>query len=678
MVGLVATRHSERRKSGAGAWSARAHDEVVETPFEDLACLPGKDVPYHRIRYIVRRAAAGADEGAAATAAPAETTVWRHTPAPGGNGSPLADSTNAPLVAHSPAAAKCASPGAPPPAGARSPAEEAAQQPRVSAFDLLPAYLWAEVLVRCGAREACSAAAACAAMRAAADSDALWLSLHARTFGGRPARKFVGPRAECVQSVAQVAPWEDCLLYERHAPRARAAGARAVGPSEGARSFWWDVQGGAAVSGEGKRVRLWEPTSGRRVATSALRTRTTCVHARGGRCVAGDQGGTIYLLDAEENSFAPVPCGGAGVDGAVTAVLLPSRDPTAAYLGAGMDGVVKVMLGQSVVSEIDASVRAHVGGAFAPAAPERGATCLAAPLHARGQVYASVAGGGVCAIDLDRCSRTWSAVDARSHGAGSCAHLPDADQGARAADAFAPVRHVSAACNGSVIAVARAGGVSLWDTRVDARSGAPCAAVAVPRARPGARAGADAFMTPATVQLDDWKLLASGGERGGVRVYDIRAVGGPPRERAGAHKLGGSVDVDAFSLEMDGLLDLSRGTGEGPCARAPTQVQACDPACLGVLGPGVDVSVLHASGSDVIAGAEDFSLMRWELGVSHVSALARGGGLGGSGGGGARGDSFCSLRALSGRAERKSSDKPGTKKVRHRYPKRQEGFRGFN
>lgn len=57
-MGFVETVEHSERKSGAGAWSLRAHHRVADLPFAEFqARFATGDVPFHRIAYFKRGAA---------------------------------------------------------------------------------------------------------------------------------------------------------------------------------------------------------------------------------------------------------------------------------------------------------------------------------------------------------------------------------------------------------------------------------------------------------------------------------------------------------------------------------------------------------------------------------------------------------------------------------------------
>ncbi|KAI8463881.1 MAG: hypothetical protein J3K34DRAFT_133697 [Monoraphidium minutum] len=51
-VGFVETEQAAERKSGAGAWSMRLHDRVVELPYDEFCGRFSEEVPYHRIAFF--------------------------------------------------------------------------------------------------------------------------------------------------------------------------------------------------------------------------------------------------------------------------------------------------------------------------------------------------------------------------------------------------------------------------------------------------------------------------------------------------------------------------------------------------------------------------------------------------------------------------------------------------
>ena len=52
-VGFVESIEQQVRQSGAGAWSLRVHDRLVDIPYAEFAKrFPPEEVPFHRIAYF--------------------------------------------------------------------------------------------------------------------------------------------------------------------------------------------------------------------------------------------------------------------------------------------------------------------------------------------------------------------------------------------------------------------------------------------------------------------------------------------------------------------------------------------------------------------------------------------------------------------------------------------------
>ena len=52
-VGFVESVEQQVRQSGAGAWSLRVHDRLVDIPYAEFSRrFPPAEIPFHRIAYF--------------------------------------------------------------------------------------------------------------------------------------------------------------------------------------------------------------------------------------------------------------------------------------------------------------------------------------------------------------------------------------------------------------------------------------------------------------------------------------------------------------------------------------------------------------------------------------------------------------------------------------------------
>ena len=196
----------------------------------------------------------------------------------------------------------------------------AADMPSMAALDVvdqLSADLWLQVLGSLGVASVCSVACCCSALAAVAATPALWMRLHAKTFGEEAADEahraggadaLSGARLACCRSEAALGSWAR-VVHETPAelPVAQASAVALVDKL------------GVSTSLEGRMLRLWEARSGRRLSCRSLKAPPLALHAAAigarpsaydsaGRrpvAVVGDASGALHVLELEEELEGP-------------------------------------------------------------------------------------------------------------------------------------------------------------------------------------------------------------------------------------------------------------------------------------------------------------------------------------------------------------------------------------
>ena len=386
----------------------------------------------------------------------------------------------------------------------------------------LPTELWSLVLGSCDAWGLRVVSCLNSTLAALVDADGLWLAMQSRLLGLSPPLPpasplnpprhderaerlrscMASPRARCIQSDAAIARWT----------RAFGAAAREL-PLPGMLAICLAGEVGVSVH-HGRMTRLWEASSGRRLACFQHRAKhaLTCCDASGCHAAVGDAGGTVHVFELESD-FAPrqtlyVDGGPAGASAApITSVSFVGSDAAASPLCAfgRADGMVRV----HEVHLAGGGTHLPIWTTFIGADPHAVGLGLAA--GAPGELYVAT-GHYAAQYNLERGAPVWEADLVEAVDVGDALATRRTDQAAQ--------RVASYSVGWRLLAVASADGdVQLYDTRVSATAG-PVASVCLPRGQPAASVHLDAGHESSGHLLIS--ALAQGAAGGAVSLYDIR------------------------------------------------------------------------------------------------------------------------------------------------------------
>lgn len=480
-----------------------------------------------------------------------------------------------------------------------------------SPFPQLSDDLWSNILAETNASGLRAAACASAALNSLVARDCLWLRMYRRTFGRLEQH---AAAAEIVSGGTTTLSASGAVEDEPGAVTVRHARSRCVASDRHLSSWRQSVESepsalplpamtSACLSGsvgmsthEGRLTRLWEASTGRRLACHQHKARQTltCCDAAAGCAAVGDLGGGVLMFglddglephqhtvcaDAENGSarVTPISC---------VRLLCATDDSHSVRHGAGHEAASGPLL---AIGTAAGRVYVH---ATSRASPERPRMLASVGIGGSGYGGASYCGGvhldgymnrgiavrasdELCLLDLETGRRTWN-VDSFSEDG---------------ADAPAVVQPWTAAMVGRrpvsyspgwwlVGAITADGcGATLWDPRVDARRMGPAARITLPigqngelRERGGSGdggGGGPALPIAWSIHLDEgsgggggWPghaLVSSNG--GAVYIFDIRCVGGV--------KGGGSSALECLAkvaVPREGRLGGGAGGGIGGAA----------------------------------------------------------------------------------------------------------------
>ena len=456
----------------------------------------------------------------------------------------------------------------------------------------LPSEVWSLILARCdtwGLRVAGCVSSSLAAQLAA---DGLWLAMHSELLGtavsehsvrsledsegqrlsSRPHSRprgvrttdeaLASPRARCIESELAISQWTRAIGA---APRElQLPGMVAV-----------SLAGEVGVSAhEGRMTRLWEGSSGRRVACYQHRAKhdLVCCDASSRHAAVGDASGAVHIFELEED-FVPqqtllVEGGPADAASPVSSVLLLGEAAAARALCAfgrsdGMVRVHEVLPGCSSPLPIWSTFLAD-----APLFPLGLAKGMVAELYVASRL-------GVAQYDLERAAPVWEATWADD----------GVDAPPQPFSGHPAGRTASYSVGWRILAAVSADGdVGLYDTRASAASGAvariapPCGTCALSVHLDGGH------RSSGHVLLSSIGRNAAGRPSGGVHLYDIRRVVAASRARSlrnSARPLAtplGTVSGGACFAADDARLVWGGGQGDGRAFVASLS-QVGDDAC---------------------------------------------------------------------------------------------------
>lgn len=388
--------------------------------------------------------------------------------------------------------------------------DSAQHAPEVSLQDKLPADLWLVILSMTDV-PTLRALACCASMlRGVAMTPSLWEAAHVQIFGSKPSGVVDGndspPRTVCLESEALLLGWRHARLDELPLPQmvdVSLAGSRGVSVHDG------------------KLLRLWEASSGGRLACLRAPRELVCCHASAAteRVAVGDASGFLGLEAFAELGDDGGAAGWSRVSQrALVAVrLLDGRGPVA--IAGDESGALFCCTNWAL--ETPSEHREGWEEVWSwPSLGERAGSYGLAGWRDSGFFHARPAAGEVVGFDAHVGETCWRGALASDDEALALAAVEGG--GARAprssrVASFAETLSLVAASTGAV--------VSLWDPRGGGGAAGPAAAtrpvaqVAMPGGRTATFVGLDRGYGDAT---RPWHLLASAGA--GVHVYDLRKL----------------------------------------------------------------------------------------------------------------------------------------------------------
>lgn len=377
---------------------------------------------------------------------------------------------------------------------------EASGEDEVRPPPLLPDELWSAILIECDAMTLSTAACVSCSLAAVVRSDDVWTRLQANIFGSSvraaslsraasPAEASGRTRRLCVQSELALSTWRDGV--------ASTPPITLPLPSMTSVCLAGDV---GVSTHDGRLTRIWEASTGRRIACHQHKSRATltCCDASSSLAVVGDTSGVLHVFSLDEE-FVPSTTT-ATPDGAISSVLVIQTPQTP-------EGIC---------------VTGHVGGTMRiyRQVEHRPTADGVHMMHGRAPVF--LAGTSETAIYRLHAGVV-QAYDATAESLSWEARFMDVDGGATPPDtsetltgrrplSYSPGWHlVGAICMDG-------GSASLWDPRVDGARGPACR-LRLPNGDPASSihldAGASGLMGHA---------LLSGRQDGAVHVFDIRRV----------------------------------------------------------------------------------------------------------------------------------------------------------
>ena len=384
--------------------------------------------------------------------------------------------------------------------------------PETSLYDKLPADLWLVILSMADVATLRALACCASMLRGVATTPSLWEAAHVQIFGGEPSSAIEAPkgngssaRAACLESEALLLGWRRARLDELPLPQMNDV----------------SLAGGRGVSvHDGKLLRLWDASSGGRLACLRAPRELVCCHASAAaeRVAVGDASGFLGLEAFAELGDDGGAAGWSRVSQrALVAVrLLDGRGPVA--LAADESGALFCCANWS----LEAAGGAHREGweelRSWPSLGERAGSYGLAGWRDGAFFHARPAAGEVVGFDAHAGEACWRGALASDDEALALAALEGG--GARAQRSS---RVASYAEELSLVAASTGAVVSLWDPRTGgggaAAAARPVAQVAMPDGRAATFVGLDRGYGDAT---RPWHLLASAGA--GVHVYDLRKL----------------------------------------------------------------------------------------------------------------------------------------------------------
>ena len=422
----------------------------------------------------------------------------------------------------------------------------------------------------------------------------------ARERDARPAREFGDDEDDEVEGDRGVT-W----FARDAAPRAPSPKYSGVGPHSATRML---ANAATAVSCDGAKIKLWfhggdgQTEAGKRIATlpnPAGSRPWTSLAAGPGVFLAGDDAGRVTAWDADtlearvsrlpgvvairqgpdgdetRNLAAPVAAlavvpssGVAAASGAGTSVVR-LFDVAAARAGAtrgdvNLNGEATETATETAIDDVrdvDDLVVTGVAEGYRDStgtlvfAPRGGRAGVGAP-----RLWAATrrgdSGAALVAVDLETATVTHR-IDAGERHPGAGLDLAETRD-----DAWSP-RRLALAAHGDLLALARGGAATMWDTRMCS------AALGDPVARFGGGIGdSRAWGPPARarraahcVAVDDWSVWLSHEGCPGVRLFDARRASGPPRG-AERWRVGEALRIPPVALYRPGSYGgASAGTG---------------------------------------------------------------------------------------------------------------------